>query len=99
MNKYSYLLKNFSVLTIASLGTKVISIILIPLYTSIISTYEYGEFDIICNTIVLFVPIMSLNICESIIRFCIENIDDRKLILGIANKYMMIGTVFFANKL
>ena len=96
MNKYSYLLKNFSVLTIASLGTKVISIILIPLYTSIISTYEYGEFDIICNTIVLFVPIMSLNICESIIRFCIENIDDRKLILGIANKYMMIGTVFFA---
>ena len=46
MSKYLYLIKNIGVLTLSNLGSKILAFLLIPLYTSVLSTEQYGVFDL-----------------------------------------------------
>lgn len=91
MNKYKYLFKNIGVLTIASFSTKMLSFFLLPLYTSILSTSEYGTYDLINTTISLLVPILTLNLFESVFRFSLDNSYSRKGLLVTSLKYFLTG--------
>lgn len=42
MKKYKYLFKNVGLLTISNFGSKILSFLLVPLYTSLLTTGEYG---------------------------------------------------------
>ena len=50
MSKYLYLIKNIGVLTLSNLGSKILAFLLIPLYTSVLSTEQYGVFDLAQTT-------------------------------------------------
>lgn len=63
MEKYKYLLKNVGLMTISNFGSKILSFLLVPLYTSVLSTSEYGTYDLYVITIFLLSPILSLNNC------------------------------------
>lgn len=73
MNKYKKLLKNSGIFAIANLGSKLISIILIPLYTYILTTNEYGSIDMIMTTVSLIMPLITLNIFEATLRFSVKS--------------------------
>ena len=66
---YKYLAKNIGVLTISNFATNLLSFFLVPLYTYILSTEEYGSYDLINTTIGLMVPILTINIML-IIKIC-----------------------------
>ena len=51
MNRYKFLFKNIGLLTLSSFATKFISFFLIPLYTNILTTTEYGIYDLFNATI------------------------------------------------
>lgn len=73
--KYSrsnYLLKNTLIFTLGNIGSKVISFFLIPLYTNILTTAQYGVTDLITTIVTVAVPILTLNICESVMRFGLD---------------------------
>ena len=70
--KYKKLLKNTTFLFISSFSSKVLIFLLVPLYTSVLSTQEYGIYDLLYSVIQLVTPIFTLNIMESIFRFSIE---------------------------
>lgn len=72
MNKYKYLAKNLGLLTLSNFGTKILSFILIPIYTAILSTADYGLYDIYNTTVSLCIPILTLNIAESVMRFSLD---------------------------
>ena len=55
--------------------------LLVPLYTNVLTTYEYGIADIMQVTLLLLVPALTLNIGEAALRFGIENADKRGSIL------------------
>ena len=42
MGKYKYLFKNIGIMTISNFGTKILSFLMVPLYTNLLSTSEYG---------------------------------------------------------
>ena len=42
--KYKYLGKNTIIFAISSFGTKILSFLLVPLYTSVLTTEEYVEY-------------------------------------------------------
>ena len=42
MGNYKYLAKNIGVLALSNFATKLLSFFLVPLYTSILTTEEYG---------------------------------------------------------
>ena len=58
MGKYKYLFKNIGIMTISNFGTKILSFLMVPLYTNLLSTSEYGTYDLYQTTLFLFVPIL-----------------------------------------
>lgn len=91
MNSYKYLLKNIGLLTLSSFATKLLSFFLVPLYTNILTTTEYGTYDLFNATIGVLLPILTLNIQESVLRFAIDKKTSRNAIATISFKYLLIS--------
>lgn len=91
MNRYRYLFKNIGLLTLSSFATKLISFFLVPLYTNILTTTEYGTYDLFNITIGILIPILTLNIQESVMRFALDQKFDRKAIVTIAVKQLLVS--------
>lgn len=93
MGKYRYLSKNIGLLTLSSFATKLISFFLIPLYTNVLTTREYGTYDLFATTTSVLLPILTLNIQEAVIRYALDKTYDREAIATIAVRYL-IGSSF-----
>lgn len=70
--KYKDLSKNMILFTISSFGSKIISFLLVPLYTSILSTNEYGTVDLLTTTAALLIPILTIDIQDAVLRFALD---------------------------
>lgn len=92
MNKYRYLIKNIGLLTISNFGTKILSFILIPIYTSILTTAEYGTYDVYSTTVSLMIPILTFNIVEAVMRFSLDQTKSKKDIFSIGLKRIVLST-------
>ncbi len=60
---------NTGLFAISSFGSKIISFLLLPLYTAVLSTGDYGTVDLINSTVGLLVPLLTLNIQDAVLRF------------------------------
>lgn len=72
MSKASYLAKNVGVLAIGNFSSKILVFLLVPLYTAVLTTGDYGAYDIIFSSCGLLTPILTLNIAEAMLRFPLE---------------------------
>lgn len=95
MKKYKYLLKNIGLLTLSSFATKLLSFFLVPLYTYVLSTKEYGTYDLFYTTSYLLIPILSVNITDGLIRFCLDASKDKKEVISIATRLLLTGFTSF----
>ena len=93
MGRYKYLLKNIGLLTLSSFTTKLLSFFLVPLYTNVLSTTEYGTYDMFNTTIGVLLPILTLNIQESVMRFSLDDKLDENSILSIGAKYFIVSNL------
>lgn len=74
------LLSNTLLFAIANMGSKILVFLMIPLYTAVLSTEEYGISDMVQTTAQMLFPILTCMIADAILRFCfIKNVDRRKL--------------------
>lgn len=100
MGNYKYLAKNIGVLALSNFATKLLSFFLVPLYTSILTTEEYGTYDLFATTVYLLVPILTLNIQDATIRFSLDKNYEKKDIISISldifGKGLVILLVFSA---
>ena len=71
--KNKSLIKNIGVFTVGSFGSKILSFLLVPLYTTTLSTEEYGTVDIITSTVALLMPILVLSIFDATLRFGMDS--------------------------
>lgn len=72
MDKYKKLLSNTMILAIGTFSSKVLVFFLMPYYTRVLTTTELGTGDLIAGTANLLIPLMSLAIVNSIIRFGLD---------------------------
>ncbi len=93
---YKYLLKNVGLLSVSQLGTRIIGFFLVPLYTNLLSTEEYGTYDLYSTTINLLIPILTLNIMQSIMRFSLEKECDKQAIISSGIDIFTKGMFVFA---
>lgn len=77
MNRYKKLLGNSLIFAVGNFGSKVINFLMVPLYTYVLTKNEYGEVDLQLTTISLFVPFLTFLLSEAILRFVINNIEDK----------------------
>ena len=76
MNREKTLLKNTMIITIGKICTQCISFLLLPLYTSILTTEEYGIVDLVNTLTGLLIPIITLQIENALFRFLIDSRDN-----------------------
>lgn len=96
MGKYRYLFKNIGLLTLSQFATKFLSFFLVPLYTSILNTTEYGIYDLFNTTISVLLPILTLNIQEAILRFSLDKRANKDAIVTVGYKYLVISNLVVA---
>ena len=77
-NKYKALLKDLFYFAISSFIPKAISFFLVRLYTNCLTTSEYGIADLLSTTVTLAVPFFTLDINDSLLRFTIENKENKE---------------------
>ena len=79
-------------LTISQFGTKLLSFFLVPLYTNVLTTEEYGTYDLFNTTISLLIPILTLNIVDASLRFAIDKHTDKNDVFSISIHYVLKGS-------
>lgn len=98
MSETKRLLKNTGIIAVGGIATKLVQFLLLPLYTTVLTTAEYGTVDYI-NTIALFlVPAVSLLMDEAMFRFLIDCRDDsdRKRVVTASCAVLGSGCCAFA---
>ena len=68
-NKYSRLAKNTAIFAVGNFGSKVLTFLIVPLYTYVLTTEEYGKIDLFTTTAGLILPLVTLSIQEAMLRF------------------------------
>ena len=71
-NKVTGLLKNAGILALGNFSSKALIFLLVPLYTAVLTTEEYGIYDVVYNTAVLLIPLLTFNIAEAMMRFPLD---------------------------
>ena len=92
-NKNDYLLKNTLIFFVSAFATKLITFFLLPLYTAVLSTEEYGTADMISTTAALLVYIFTLNIGDAVLRFVIEFKENSRPVFYFGVNITMAGCV------
>lgn len=74
------LIKGVGIYAVGTFGTKILSFLIVPLYTYYIATSDMGVYDIIISTISLLTPIVTMQISDAAYRWVImadvKNKDD-----------------------
>lgn len=86
-----YLAKNTIFFTIGNFGSKIISFLLVPLYTNVLSTEEYGNGDLITTLCGVLAPILILNISESVMRFQLDKDANKNDVFRIGIRIFIIS--------
>lgn len=90
-DRNNYLIKNTIIFTLGSLGSKIISFFLVPLYTYVLTASEYGVVDLVVTVGTVAIPILTLNISEAVMRFALDKDADKEKITQIGTGILLIG--------
>lgn len=69
--QYKKLGSNLLFITIGNFASRILSFLLIPLYTSVLTTEEYGVADLVSTTVSLLFPIFTAVVCEAMMRYAL----------------------------
>ena len=94
-NRYINLTKNVGILTLGSFGSKLLSYFLLPLYTTYLSTAEYGTYDLLSTTINLIIPILTVNAAASLMRFPLDKDANLSEIITTGISIVLKGLLLF----
>ena len=78
MNKGKNLIKNTLVLLIGKISVQFISFLMLPLYTGVLSTNDYGIIDIVLTYVALFSPVVTLQLEMAVFRFLVDKRSNEK---------------------
>lgn len=78
MSKTKDLLKNTAIVSIGRIATQFITFFLLPVYTAVLSSEEYGVVDLLNTLTSLFLPIATLQIEQGLFRHLIDCRDNQE---------------------
>ena len=87
--------KNLLTIIIGSASTKLISFLLVPFYTGILSTDELGSVDIAITAASLLLPLFTGVIFEATLRFALDEKQDKRQVFSTTIYVDAIGILVF----
>ena len=94
MNRYRTLASNTIILAIGQFGSKLLVLLLMRFYQSMLGETGYGEINTIIDTATLLMAFATLSIGESIIRFGLDKAYNNAQVFSIGIKVTVVGTIF-----
>ena len=91
--KYKHLVKNTLVLGIGNFSSKILVFLLVPLYTSVLSTTEYGIYDLTVSTASLLYPVLTISIVDAVMRFTMDDAYDKKAVARVGIVFVSISFI------
>lgn len=77
MKRDIVLLKNTLIILFGKICTQLISYLLLPVYTTVLSTEEYGTVDLLITYVTLIAPVITLQFESAVFRFLIDVRDNQ----------------------
>ena len=97
------LIKDIFVFSMGTVMTKLIQFLLMPLYTSSLTTEAYGAAELVNNLAEFFYPILTLSAFEAVLRFLVGKEYGEKTIATAGLKLMILsaggGIVLFSSSI
>lgn len=93
MDRAKYLAKNTLIFALGNLGSKLVAFLLVPLYTGVLATEQFGKVDLITTICMVAAPAIFLNVGEAVMRFCLDKNADKDGIMSVAYLVMLLAIV------
>lgn len=90
-NKYKNLFSNTLIFAIGSFSSKILVLVLVPIYTYYMTEAELGMNDVIVQLANWLLPVVTLTIAEAVIRFGLDKATDKKSVFTIGNTVVLTG--------
>ena len=95
MDKYKKLLSNTLILSIGTFSSKLLVYFLMPLYTAILSTEQYGTADLITNAANLLIPFCCIGITHGVFRFAADSEENNKTVFSSGVSVLIVSSAIF----
>ena len=95
MKKYLELIKNTGLFAISNIASRLISFFFLPLYTYYLTTEEYAVIDLAQVMQSLLWPVLSLSVAEAILRFGLDQTEDKKKVISTCVSVIVPGLLAF----
>lgn len=92
-SKNSSLMKGMLIYAIGNFGTKILSFLIVPLYTYYISTADMGTYDLLISTVNLLTPIITLQIADAAYSFMIRGRMDSPLCVASSMQLLLFNSL------
>lgn len=90
------LIKGTGIYAIGTFGTKILSFLIVPIYTYYIVTEDMGLYDILMSTINLLTPIITMQISDAAYRWILTDESRQDLYIRTTIQVLMINCSLFA---
>lgn len=91
-SKYNRLAKNTIIYAIGNFGSKILSFLIVPLYTYVLTTEEYGTIDLVSTTLSLILPFSTMLINEALLRFVVSKEMNEEIAINNCLFIFLIGS-------
>lgn len=97
VNREKQLAKNTLILSIGTLSSKIFTFLLLPLYTTALTTEDYGNVDVLQTIINLLVPVITLQLSGAVFRFLIgeKEQEGKEEVISTSFMAVLINIVIF----
>lgn len=95
-DSYKNLAFNAIIFAIGSFSSKILVLLLLPIYTSALTKAELGIADLVMQIANFIIPVASLSIADAVIRFGLDKSNDKSEIFSTSCAVMAIGVFIFA---
>ena len=85
-SRSSKFLKDIGIYAIGNLGSKIITFLMLPLYTHFVATADYGYYNICLTAVLLLLPFTTLQLRDGAFRFLLDTESDEqreKIVTGV----------------
>jgi len=93
VGRYKKLGKNIGLIGIGSIASKLLVFLLVPLYTAVLTTEEYGVADTLSIINRLAMPVLLLMIYDGVMRFALDEFTDKKDVFSFGLNMVAVGFV------
>lgn len=94
-NTSKELFKNTGIIAIGQMSTKLITFLLLPLYTALLTTEEYGTVDLLATYSTVLVILAGLQMHLAIFRYLVTNRENEEQIKKVCSSVVAISGIAF----